>query len=72
MSSTAASNLNSKLSKVGSGNYDAFGDDFDLYWGSSELDSSNAYGAFFVGGDMYFADTLNMSDAYRVRAVIAF
>ena len=71
MSSTAASNLNSKLSKVGSGNYDAFGDDFELYWGSSERGSSNAYGALFVG-DMYFADNFNMSDAYRVRAVIAF
>ena len=72
-SSTAASNLNSKLSKVGSGNYDAFSNSNEYYWSSSENSSSDAYGAYFYsGGNMDFADYGNKSYTYRVRAVLAF
>ena len=75
-SSTAASNLNSKLSKVGSGNYDAFFSDTSSsegYWSSSESSSSNAYDAYFYSsGDMGFATSSSKSLTRRVRAVIAF
>ena len=73
-SSTAASNLNSKLSKVGSGNYDSFSNSNEYYWSSSEGSSSYAYYASFGStGSMYFAsDFYNKSDTGRVRAVIAF
>ena len=73
-SSTAASNLNSKLSKVGSGNYDSFSDSNEYYWSSSEYSSSGAYHAYFeLFGGMYFAyDYYDKSCTCRVRAVIAF
>jgi len=72
-SSTAASNLNSKLSKVGSGNYDSFSNSGELYWSSSENTSSDAYRAHFGSdGDMYFALNFTKSRTYRVRAVLAF
>ena len=73
-SSTAASNLNSKLSKVGSGNYDTFSNSYVVYWASSEKNSSDAYSAFFRdNGDMSFAnDYGGKSSMYRVRAVLAF
>ena len=76
-SSTAASNLNSKLHKVGSGNYDAFFSDTssdELYFSSSELSSNDAYRAYFISdGGMDFASYTNSkSDANRVRAVLAF
>ena len=72
-SSTAASNLNSKLSKVGSGNYDSFSKDNDTYWSSSEYSSGRAYYAdFHVGGSMYFAFSDLKSYTRRVRPVLAF
>ena len=78
MSSTAASNLNSKLSVVGSGNYDAFFSNTssdEYYWSSSESGSGSAYGVRFRrdGSNMYFAERYYKSMIpYRVRAVIAF
>ena len=73
MSSTAASNLNSKLSKVGSGNYDSFGNSNEHYWISSEYSSTAAYYAcFHSDGNMPFASYTSKSATYRVRAVIAF
>ena len=75
-SSTAASNLNSKLSKVGSGNYDAFFSDTsskEYYWSSSEDSSGNAYyAAFYSSGTLNFAGHEYESDYNRVRAVLAF
>ena len=72
--STAVSNLNSKLSKVGSGNYDAFSNSIERYWSSSEYGSSYAYYAYFYSyGDMYFANYNNgKSSQGRVRPVLAF
>ena len=72
-SSTAASNLNSKLSVVGSGNYDSFSNSDELYWSSSEYSSSNAYSAYFgSNGSMYFANSNYKSGTGRVRPVLAF
>ncbi len=72
-SSTAASNLNSKLSVVGSGNYDSFSNSNENYWSSSEGGSSYAYRAYFYSdGTMYFAYDGSKSNTYRVRAVLAF
>jgi len=73
MSSTAASNLNSKLSVVGSGNYDSFSNSSEYYWSSSEASSSYAYSArFYSDGNMAFASNYDKSNTYRVRAVLAF
>ncbi len=73
MSSTAASNLNSKLSKVGSGNYDAFSNSYERYWCSSEYSSSDAYNALFNSdGGMSFARYYSKSGTDLVRAVLAF
>ena len=73
MSSTAASNLNSKLSKVGSGNYDSFSNSNEYYWSSGECSSSYAYDAYFnSGGGMCFAGINYKSYSIRVRAVLAF
>ena len=72
-SSTAASNLNSKLSVVGSGNYDAFSNSSEYYWSSSEGSSGHAYYArFYSDGGMYFAGYYRKSGTYRGRAVLAF
>ena len=72
-SSTAVSNLNSKLSKVGSGNYDSFSNSAEFYWSSSEIGSFNAYYiAFYNSGDMFFAEFFDKLSTFRVRAVIAF
>jgi uncharacterized protein (TIGR02145 family) len=73
MSSTAASNLNSKLSKVGSGNYDSFSNSYEYYWSSSENSSSYAYYAYFnSSGNMYFATSNSKTSTFRVRPVLAF
>ncbi len=76
MTSTAASNLNSKLSKVGSDNYDAFFSNTsssEFYWSSSESSSSDAYyAAFYSDGDMHFAEFFDKRSTFRVRAVLAF
>ena len=78
-SSTAASNLNSKLSKVGSGNYDAFSSSSEYYrsnryWSSSESNSSIVYNADFsgYGNMMYFASGDGKMYTYYVRPVLAF
>ncbi len=73
MSSTAASNLNTKLGKAGSGNYDSFSNDGSSYWSSSESSSANAYLVFFAkSGGMNFAYDSGKSFVIRVRAVLAF
>jgi len=73
MCPTAASNLNSKLSKVGSGNYEAFSNSNESYWSSSEYSSSSAYGTgFYSDGNMGFASNASKSYTNRVRAVLAF
>jgi len=70
LGSTSAT-LNSKLSKVGSGNYESFGSN-DYYWSSSERSSSSAYDAnFYSGGSMRLYDS-GKSGTRRVRAVLAF
>lgn len=73
-SSTAASNLNSKLSKVASGNYDAFSSSDEYFWSSSELKSDDAYVArFYKDQRMYFATyDYGKSHMDRVRPVLAF
>ena len=71
LGSTSAT-LNSKLSKVGSGNYDSFGSK-EGYWSSSEYTSSAACYAYFVSdGNMTIEDNLSKSATCRVRAVLAF
>jgi hypothetical protein len=76
MSSTAASNLNSKLSRVGSGNYDAFFSNTsstEFYWSSSEAYYECANGALFeASGDMYISYYAVKSAPLIVRPVIAF
>ena len=69
---TAALNLNSKLSVVGSGNYDSFSNSNENYWSSSELSSVNAYHAYFGSGGTMVLTNYDKSNAYRVRAVLAF
>ena len=73
-SSTAASNLNSKLSKVGSGNYDAFSNSGEAYWSSSENNPDYAYSAhFYSGGYMVFAHyDYRKTVMIRVCPVLAF
>ena len=73
-SSTAVSNLNTKLSNAGSGNYDSFSNSNEYYWSSSEYSSSTAYyAAFRQVGNLYFADIIDpKSYSYRVRPIIAF
>ena len=69
--STAATNLNNKLSKVGFGNYDSFSN--ESYSSSSEHSSDGCYRALFdSGGKMYFAANGGKSTSYLVRAVLAF
>lgn len=62
--------INSKLSKVGSGNYDSFSNEY--YWSSSEYSSYNAYSAYFYSNGSMRADYTAKSYASRVRAVLAF
>ena len=74
VSSTAASNLNTKLGKVGSGNYDSFTNNGQSYWTSSENSSDKAYLVFFASdGHMYFAyGPYTKTYGGRVRPVLAF
>ena len=73
-SSTAVSNLNSKLSKVVSDYYDAFSNSDEAYWSSSENNPDYAYCAhFYSGGYMVFANyDYRKTDMIRVRPVLAF
>ena len=73
LGSTSAT-LNSKLSKVGSGNYDSFGSN-ESYWSSSENSSGDAYAAgVFSDGSMsaYVCSKSPSGRSVRVRAVLAF
>ena len=68
--------LNSKISVVGSGNYDEFTLDYphERMWSSSEYDQQDAYHLWFaeVMGAVFFASYTTKTVHYIVRPVIAF
>ena len=73
MSSTAASNLNSKLSIVGSAKYDSFSNGDGGYWSSTENSLSRLfYADFYSAGYMCFANCGGKIGPARVRPVLAF
>jgi hypothetical protein len=74
--STVVTNLNSKLSVVGSGNYDVFSNSNEYYWNSSEFLYDNAYFAYIgSSGSVNMGSTAGNGKtiySFRVRPVIAF